>query len=59
MKTERQWRKRDRRTNKQAGERTCLRCGRTFGSDGPFNRMCSHCKASNAEMGEQYRVQFG
>ena len=24
--------------------RTCLKCGRTFDSDGPWNRVCKTCK---------------
>lgn len=47
-----------------AGARTCLMCGRSFKSDGPWNRRCGRCVfarresiASEAAMGAVWRRQ--
>lgn len=29
---------------KKKTEKVCLSCGKTFKSEGPFNRMCHSCK---------------
>lgn len=34
------------RPRKVRSTRKCLHCGRKFGSEGPFNRLCLDCKAS-------------
>lgn len=34
--------------NVKPAERTCLRCGATFDSQGPHNRMCATCRAASA-----------
>lgn len=34
-------------TGPQAGKRLCLRCGVTFLSEGPWNRVCPHCSEAN------------
>lgn len=31
--------------------RTCLKCGRTFNSAGPGNRICSPCRSKNERLG--------
>lgn len=31
-------------------ERRCLRCGRTFPSVSPGNRICRYCKTKNGSM---------
>jgi hypothetical protein len=34
-----------RRQARATMERTCLRCGRRFGSEGAHNRLCDQCRA--------------
>ncbi len=34
-------------THARAAKRRCLRCGETFASDGPQNRICKPCKHLN------------
>ena len=34
-----------------AAERTCLKCGKKFGSKGPGNRICKKCTRINAGYG--------
>jgi len=33
--------------------RTCLKCGKDFPSEGPFNRLCEPCKRSNGFIDEK------
>ena len=35
----------------QAADRTCLVCGRTFRSEGPWNRRCPACDRAVARLG--------
>ena len=34
--------------------RLCLKCGKTFFSDGPHNRLCFACNAKNQRETERY-----
>lgn len=37
--------------------RECLRCGKTFPSRGPWNRVCDRCKSYEPSMGNIPRMQ--
>jgi tRNA(Ile2) C34 agmatinyltransferase TiaS len=46
----------------QAKERTCLKCGKSFASAGPGNRICKRCAQINARIPiteEQLQKQRG
>ncbi len=42
------------RIKKDRKPRTCLRCGQTFISDGPANRICPKCKRALQRSGDTY-----
>ena len=39
--------------------RSCLKCQQEFVSSGPGNRICSHCSATNVELGPHVPIQRG
>ncbi len=39
-------------------QRTCLKCGRSFGSTGPGNRLCLRCNRINSELPPLSKVQI-
>lgn len=44
---------------KQEGKRVCLKCDKKFKSNGPWNRLCPHCKNLNdrgIQEGQPYKV---
>jgi hypothetical protein len=43
-----------RRKKRKQSTRTCLRCDREFMSDGIYNRICSNCRESNANIAVPY-----
>lgn len=44
-------RREDEQASNDQKPRTCLKCGRWFGSTGPAHRICSPCRAKNDRLG--------